>query len=105
MRKILAPATGKVQWVGFSTNGNRLLSIKPEGGEAQTYEVAPVKDGYDLHNLTHTLNTGEFVCYHLRYWANGSYICDCPDATNRPERRCSCKHTRGLLAALRAKPF
>lgn len=109
-RQPLPPATGFVRWVSGPSPDHRYLEITPVNvdgtkGEPQTYEVEPVENGYRLHNLTHAIRTGEFVSYRLTYWTNGQYLCDCPDARNRPERRCNCKHVRGLKAALRSDPF
>lgn len=104
-RKPLNPAKGYVSWCGKTSDGCRILSITPEGGERQQYIINTVADGYDMINYSKVLTTGIITVYHVRYWADGMFSCDCPDATKRPERKCNCKHSRGLLAALKSDPF
>ena len=109
MRAKLPPATGTAQWVGEAPNGLRLLEIVVtlDSGDklAETYEVAPTPTGYKLHNLTKAIEKGEFVCYTLTRFHGYVHSCNCPDATNRIERKYTCKHVRGLVAAIKSDPF
>jgi len=103
-RKRLAPATGWVKLAGREVNGNRLILICTTANDldAVLYEVEDTTDGWFLYHMDK--KTWEVVRYHVRHVPghNGKVqTCDCPDATHRPERRYTCKHVRGLLAALK----
>jgi hypothetical protein len=102
-RTRLAPATGWVRLCGREVNGNRLIQICVTGNDedAVLYEVEEVDGGWDLYHMDK--NTWEPVRYCVRNVPGhyGCQTCDCPDATNRPERKFTCKHVRGLRAALK----
>lgn len=102
-RKPLPPATGTCQWLSDATNGNRRLEITTAEGFSTIYEVEEGNGVYRLHQVKS--ESGEFACYTVRHWASGAWECDCPDAKNRPERRCACKHAKALPAALKKLPF
>ena len=100
MTRTNKPATGHCRWLAPQPNGNPTLSITPAGGEEQVYELEERPDGYRLHRLTYLIKTGEFAYFTLTRHG-GTFLCDCPDATHRRAMRCDCKHSRGLVAALR----
>lgn len=99
-RKILPPATGGVKWVGKEVNGNPLLSIRTASEQdGKVYEVEEIFGGYRLHHVDPT--TLEIRCYTIDQITDpNGWTCNCPDATNRPERRHTCKHCQALRAAL-----
>jgi hypothetical protein len=100
----LPPATGRVRWCGEMPNGNPLLRITvqtQQGEVSELYEVACAGIGWDLYKV----DENNPKVYHVRHYHGKHYCCDCPDATNRPERLCSCKHVRGLLKAIEQQPF
>lgn len=104
MRAKLKPATGHVRWVGNAANGNRQLEITTNG-ISQTYEVVRSLDGgFNLLRVKDYV-TCEIVCYTVRSINPRVWACNCPDATNRPSRRYSCKHALALSTALRSLPF
>jgi hypothetical protein len=85
-------------------NGNPLLRITvqtQQGEVSELYEVACAGIGWDLYKV----DENNPKVYHVRHYHGKHYCCDCPDATNRPERLCSCKHVRGLLKAIEQQPF
>lgn len=108
-RKILKPATGWVRLAGREVNGNRLILIcvpRTDGTihdeDAVLYEVEETTDGWFLYHQDK--KTWEVIRYHVQHVPghNGRVqTCDCHDATHRPERRYTCKHVRGLRAALK----
>jgi hypothetical protein len=96
-----APVKGVCRWVGEAVNGNRLLTITPEGGVEQCYEVEELAKGagYNLHRVD--LQTGEFYCHRVTRDAGGTLHCNCPDVTKGGRKPWECKHARSLFAALR----
>lgn len=94
-------ATGTVLWLDDAPNGNARLEITT-GTVSHIYEVARHPEG---GFMLLRANKGDVVCYRVRAINRNVWMCDCPDATNRPERRCNCKHARGLAVALRSLPF
>ncbi len=93
----LPPATGICRWLSDALNGCRRLEIN-----GQAYEIEQLTGGLNLHRVN---DRGEITRYHVNTSLPcGVWTCSCPDATNRPERRCQCKHVRALRAALQALP-
>lgn len=88
MRTILPPASGTVHWIDEN-------HLKING---TVYEVSDAPRGYYLTKPDGT-RYRVFV-ESLREWS-----CNCGDARNRGERRCNCKHVRGLRKALVSLPF
>lgn len=101
-RTILPPATGTCRWVGEAANGNPLLEITTEA-VSHIYEINSRYGGYDLHYFDRDRN--EFRRYKIDVSGEGYWVCTCPDAIHRPERKYTCKHTLALKAALIKSPF
>lgn len=100
-RTKLPPATGHVCWLRSAPNGNSRLEITA-GNVSHIYEVVRREEGgYNLLRV----KDGDTVCYTITIHGRDVWECNCPDATNRPERKCSCKHVRGLRKALQSLPF
>jgi len=103
-RKVLPPAHGYARWIGTEVNGNPLLAIRTEKDvDAKVYEVEEIFAGYRLHHVEP--GTLEIHCYTIDTITDpAGWVCNCPDAMNRPERKHSCKHVRGLQASLPKMP-
>lgn len=97
------PATGTVRWLKPAANGNRRIEISTSTG-SKAYEVAQDPEGgFLLLFLKDYVSLDNIGCYHVKSLGRGLWSCDCPDAKNR--RPNSCKHAKGLAAALRSLPF
>lgn len=110
-RKPLPPVTGRCGWVRRWNGFHGLLYIEPTGGNRLEYEVELVQlDGdrsatFELRYADFSTGPMTFTCYRVTLEFGGeSGVCSCPDATNRPERKAACKHTRALRAALFRRP-
>ena len=100
-RKPVPPATGVARWVGTDpVTDNPLLRITTDR-VSQDYELETVPGGFRLWRLDPATFT--LVCYSLK--TGREWTCDCPDSTQRPERKHCCKHVRATRAALDALPF
>jgi hypothetical protein len=102
--KPLPPATGSVKWAGWMPNGNPLLRITVQtktGIVSELYEVGHAEKGWNLYKVDEV----NPKVYHIRHYHGKHYSCDCPDAMSRPERKCQCKHVRGLLKAIESQPL
>lgn len=105
MRTRLPPATGTCQWLEPAANGDPRLEITvttSAGEVTHVYEVVRSSEGG--YNLLRA-DGDQIVCYTVRAVTKRLWTCTCPDAMNRPERACNCKHARALPAALRSLPF
>jgi predicted nucleic acid-binding Zn finger protein len=117
-RKILPPAEGRAFWLGTPDNEeSRWLQIDTQDDRGvyltRVYKVTRVYTadglmvGYTLTRRDKA--TKKILTYVVDVTANGGlnnvWICSCPDALNRVERRDCCKHVRSLKSALRAKPW
>lgn len=108
-RTPLPPATGTVRLLGYAADGNRQIRITVQtkaGPVCGDYEVEVLESGYNLYYWD---DDGMPAYYTISIEATPDgkavWSCTCPDATNRPERRYCCKHTRAVRALLAAEPF
>jgi hypothetical protein len=91
------PAAGLARWLARP-------NAKGEGGMLEingaAYEVLPLHDGAALagYRLVRVGPTLYDVLFPTA--ADGSWFCDCPDATYHPERPGGCKHVAALRTAL-----
>lgn len=88
-----APATGTVRWLKDSPGGAPRFAIN-----GVPYLVRAIRGGYELEKEDGTIY--RVMLARPKFW-----ICNCPDATKRRERRCDCKHARALPVAFRSLPF
>jgi hypothetical protein len=101
-RKQLRPVEVEVTHLAYSRRlGLGTLDIA-SGGQAQTYLLEAVRDGDQLTGMRLLkLASGDRHDVDLTVTP---WVCDCPDASNRPERPGGCKHVVALrLAAERLR--
>jgi len=107
-KRPLPPATGTCRWMSYidPSSGNRWLHIAattPSGRLVkEDYEVELLKGAIRLHKLDEDFNVVTYTV--STTWGNDNWTCDCPDATNRPERLHNCKHVRALKSAMSQMP-
>lgn len=88
----------RCRWLPDAPNGDRTLEITT-GRVSHVYEVAEVAGGFLLSRFD---ESDAIVTYRIDTTDGRWWRCDCPAAKFN---RGTCKHLRGLRAALRSLPF